>query len=223
MPDIQTAMKQALTKTLVEWDDDDEAPASPSVQPVSTSFSQPTNPTQGIPMTNTTGQPHRFGVTNNVSRATFNYVRDNPGSTRKEIIAALEHRNFAEKSTSSLLSQMVRQNMMHIKDGLYYADIPEYVPIKNYKPLKSKGIPPAREPVKMKRKYTKKSEGIGALLQAKIDGAVLNPPTAAPVAQTPKHFLTKLVRSQSPEAIVENLNVLQARELYDYLRKIFGG
>ncbi len=138
MPDIQTAMKQALTKTLVDWDD--EAPASPSVQPVSTSVPKPSQNIQGIPMTNTTGQPHRFGIKNNVSRETFNYVKDNPGSTRKEIIAALEHRNFMEKSTSSLLSQMVRQKMVHITNGLYYADIPEYIPIKTHKPVKSKGF-----------------------------------------------------------------------------------
>ena len=217
MPDIQTAMKQALTKTLVDWDDEGEPP---SVQPVSTSVPKPSQNIQGIPMTKTTGQPHRFGIKNNVSRATFNYVRDNPGSTRKEIIAALEHSNFAEKSTSSLLSQMVRQKMVHITDGLYYADIPEYVPIKNHKPVKSRGIPPAREPVKTKRKYVKKSEGIGALLKAKIESATV------PVATQPlerKPFLTKLVRTQSPESIIENMNVMQARELYDYLKKIFGG
>ena len=153
MPDIQTAMKQALTKTLVEWDDDGEV--SPQTSPrttINNSLSAPSQNIQGIPMTNTTGQPHRFGVTNNVSRETFNYVKDNPGSTRKEIIASLEHSNFAEKSTSSLLSQMVRQKMIHITDGLYYADIPEYVPIKNHKPVKSRGIPAAREPVKTKRK-----------------------------------------------------------------------
>ena len=226
MPDIQTAMKQALSKTLVDWDDEGQPP---SVQPVSTSVSKPSQNIQGIPMTKTTGQPHRFGVTNNVSRETFNYVKDNPGSTRKEIIAALELRNFVEKSTSSLLSQMVRQKMMHITNGLYYADIPEYVPIKTHKPVKSKGLVPAREPVKEKRKYTKKSEGIGALLQAKIDNAPTPSSDALDAAayamggqaREARSFLTKLVRTKSPESIVENLNVMQARELYDYLKRIF--
>lgn len=232
MPDIQTAMKQALTKTLVEWDDDGEvSPQASSRTTINNSLSQPSQNIQGIPMTKTTGQPHRFGVTNNVSRETFNYVKDNPGSTRKEIIAALEHRNFMEKSTSSLLSQMVRQKMMHITNGLYYADIPEYVPIKTHKPVKSKGLVPAREPVKEKRKYTKKSEGIGALLKAKIESAPVPSQTAFDAAayamgspaRVDRSVLTKLVRTKSPESIVENMNVLQARELYDYLRKIFGG
>jgi hypothetical protein len=50
MPDIQTAFKQALSKTLADWDDEGEAP---SVQPVSASFSQPTQPTQESPMKKT--------------------------------------------------------------------------------------------------------------------------------------------------------------------------
>lgn len=230
MPDIQTALKTALSKTLQQWDDDDDTPSVPMPTTINNSLSAPSQNIQGIPMTKTTGQPHRFGVTNNVSRETFNYVRDNPGSTRKEIIAALEHRNFVEKSTSSLLSQMVRQKMMHIKDKLYYADIPEYVPIKTHKPVqKEKKI--LAEAIKPKRKYTKRSEGIGALLKAKLDSIPAPSQDAfdsasyamGGQARVDRSFLTKLVRTKSPESIVENMNVLQARELYDYLRKIFGG
>jgi len=114
MPDIQTAFKQALSKTLADWDDEGEAP---SVQPVSASFSQPTQPTQEIPMKKT------FGVTNNISRVTFDYIKNNPGSTRKEIIQALEHQGFAGGSTSSLIAQMRRNKMVHETNNLYYADI----------------------------------------------------------------------------------------------------
>ena len=127
MPDIQTAFKQALSKTLADWDDEGEAP---SVQPVSASFSQPTKPTQEIPMKKT------FGITNNISRVTFDYIKNNPGSTRKEIIQALEHQGFAGGSTSSLIAQMRRNNMIHEKDSFYYADIAEYRPIKSLKALK---------------------------------------------------------------------------------------
>ena len=219
MPDIQSALKSALSKTLQQWDDDDDTPSVPMPTTINNSLSAPSQNIQGIPMTRTTGQPHRFGVTNNVSRETFNYVRDNPGSTRKEIIEGLAYKGFAEKSTSSLLSQMVKQKMVHITSNLYYADIPEYTPIKTYKPVqKEKKI--LAEAIKPKRKYTKRSEGIGALLQAKIESATV--PVATPPLER-KPFLTKLVRTQSPESIIENMNVLQARELYDYLRKIFGG
>jgi hypothetical protein len=227
MPDIQTAMKQALSKTLVEWDDDD-APPLPSVQPVSTSLSQPSQNIQGIPMTNTASQPHRFGVTNNVTRATFNYVRDNPGSTRKEIITALDHQGYKEGSTTSLLSQLRKHKQIHTTNGLYYVDVAEYTPIKNYKPVKKEKQILA-EAIKPKRKYTKRAttEGIGALLKAKIEATPMPSQDALDAAAYTmggnRPVLTKLVRTKSPESIVENMNVLQARELYDYLKKMFGG
>ena len=104
MPDMQTAFKTALSRTLQQWDDD-EAP--PSVQPVSTSLSQPSQNTQEIPMKKT------FNITNNISRVTFDYIKNNPGSTRKEIIEALEHQGFAGGSTSSLVAQMRRNKMIH--------------------------------------------------------------------------------------------------------------
>ena len=226
MPDIQTAFKTALSRTLQQWDDDDgeqvPQPSSTINTTINNSVPQPSQNIQGIPMTNTTNQPHRFPVKNNISRTTFNYIKDNPGSTRKEIIIALEHLGFNEGSTSSLISQMRKNKLIHMTNDLYYADADEYKPLKNYKPVQ-KAVKPAPVEVKPKRKYVKKSDaegGIGALLKAKIESAPM-PVATAPIERKP--FLTKLVRTQSPESIIENMNVLQARELYDYLRKIFGG
>jgi hypothetical protein len=205
MPDIQTAFKSALTKTLTEWDDDEgtPVPVPSSKQPVSLS----SVPTQGIPMAKKT-----FNVTNNVSRVTFDYIKNNPGSTRKEIIQALEHEGFGGGSVSSLIAQMRRNKMVHETNGLHYADIDEYRPIKTLKALnKEKDITP-------KRKYEKKATtGIGALLQAKLEAA------PEPQLATPKQrsFLTALVRTQAPDDIIKNLTVFQARELYDRLKQIF--
>ena len=64
-----------------------------------------------------------FNITNNISRVTFDYIKSNPGSTRKEIIEALEHKGFAAGSTSSLVAQMRRNKMIHETNNLYYADI----------------------------------------------------------------------------------------------------
>ena len=217
MPDIQTAFKQALSKTLADWDDEGEAP---SVQPVSASFSQPTQPTQEIPMKKT------FNVTNNISRVTFQYIKDNPGSTRKEIIAALEYQGFAGGSTSSLIAQMRRNKMIHETNGAYYADIAEYRPIKSLKALKKMEAPIAPP----KRKYEKKAvTGIGALLQAKIAEAPVHSQHELDAAslvltETNKRaFLTKLVRTRSPEDILKDMTVYQAHELYVHLKKMFGG
>jgi hypothetical protein len=210
MPDIQTAFKVALSRTLQQWDDEGEPP---SVQPVSASFSQPTQPTQEIPVKKT------FNITNNISRVTFDYIKNNPGSTRKEIIEALEHQGFAGGSTSSLIAQMRRNNMIHETNNAYYADIAEYRPIKSLKALKKMEAPIAPP----KRKYEKKAvTGIGALLKERLDS------TPMPIVSehtTPKQrgFMTTLVRTRSPEDILKDMTVYQAHELYAHLKQMFGG
>jgi len=216
MPDIQTAFKQALSKTLADWDDEGEAP---SVQPVSASFSQPTQPTQEIPMKKT------FNVTNNISRVTFDYIKNNPGSTRKEIIEALEHQGFAGGSTSSLIAQMRRNKMVHETNNLYYADIAEYRPIKSLKALKKMEAPIAPP----KRKYEKKAvTGIGALLREKLENMPVPSQDALDAAayamggHTPKRMIS-LVRVKSPEDILKDMTVYQAHDLYTHLKKMFGG
>jgi hypothetical protein len=216
MPDIQTAFKVALSKTLADWDDEGEPPY---VQPVSASFSQPTQPTQAIPMKKT------FNVTNNISRVTFDYIKNNPGSTRKEIIEALEHQGFAGGSTSSLIAQMRRNNMIHETNNLYYADIAEYRPIKSLKALKKMEAPIAPP----KRKYEKKAvTGIGALLREKLENTPMPSQDALDAAayamggHTPKRMIS-LVRVKSPEDILKDMTVYQARELYVHLKQMFGG
>jgi len=223
MPDIQTAMKQALTRTLAEWDDDDEGtnvPVPSAKQPVSASVSQPSQNIQGIPMTKV------FNVTNNVSRATFNYIKDNPGSTRKEVIKALSHQGYGEGSVSSLIAQMVRNKLIHVTNDLYYADATEYRPLKSLKAIKK--LEAATEP-KPKRKYERKAvTGIGALLREKLE-AMPNPSQdaldAAAYAMGGQPVVSKrittIIRSQTPDDIIQNLTVFQARELYDRLKQIF--
>jgi len=217
MPDMQTALKTALSTTLQEWDDDGETfPHSPSVQPVSSSFSQPT---QGIPMKKT------FGVTNNISRVTFDYIKNNPGSTRKEIIEALGHQGFAGGSTSSLIAQMRRNQMVHETNNAYYADIPEYRPIKSLKALRKMEAPIAPP----KRKYEKKAvTGIGALLREKLENTpmptqdALDSAAYAMGGHTPKRMIS-LVRVKSPEDILKDMTVYQAHDLYRHLKEMFGG
>jgi hypothetical protein len=216
MPDIQTAFKTALSKTLQQWDDDGEAPP---LQPVSSSFSPPT---QGIPMKKT------FNITNNISRVTFDYIKNNPGSTRKEIIEALGHQGFAAGSTSSLIAQMRRNNMIHETNNAYYADIPEYRPIKSLKAMKKLEQTPAPP----KRKYEKRAvTGIGALLREKLDNAPMPSSDALDAAAyamgTARVDVNKrmisLVRVKSPEDILKDMTVYQAHALYRHLKEMFGG
>lgn len=214
MPDIQTAMKQALTKTLTEWDDDEgtDVPVPSSKQPVSLS----SVPTQGIPM------KKAFNVTNNVSRVTFDYIKTNPGSTRKEIITALEHQNFRPDSVSSLIAQMRRNKMIHETNNLYYADTDEYRPLKSLKAIKKLEAKAAPVEVKPKRKYVKRdTAGIGALLREKLENAPAYIPSDTPPIVPQRKGFVSLVRNRTPESIVDNMTVYQARELYEHLKQIF--
>ena len=213
MPDIQTAFKVALSKTLQQWDDDGETFSPPSPTINTTINNSVSAPSQEIPVKKT------FGITNNISRVTFDYVKNNPGSTRKEIIQALEHQGFACDSTSSLIAQMRRNKMIHETNNLYYADIPEYRPIKSLKAMKKLEQVPAPP----KRKYTKRDvTGIGALLKERLDSTPM-PIVSEHTAPKQKGFLTTLVRTRSPEDILKDMTVYQAHELYRHLKEMFGG
>jgi hypothetical protein len=190
---------------------------------VSASFSQPAQPTKELPVKKT------FNVTNNISRVTFDYIKNNPGSTRKEIIQALEHQGFAGGSTSSLVAQMRRNNMIHETNNLYYADIDEYRPIKSLKALKKMEAPIAPP----KRKYEKKAvTGIGALLREKLENTPMPSQAAFDAAayamgtparvEIPKRMIS-LVRVKTPEDILKDMTVYQAHDLYRHLKEMFGG
>jgi len=218
MPDIQTAFKTALSRTLQEWDDDGETVSPPLTINTTINNSVP-QPSQGIPMKKT------FNITNNISRVTFDYIKNNPGSTRKEIIEALEHQGFAGGSTSSLIAQMRRNKMIHETNNLYYADIDEYRPIKSLKALKKMEAPIAPP----KRKYEKKAvTGIGALLREKLEKVpepsqdALDAAAYAMGGHTPKRMVS-LVRVKSPEDILKDMTVYQAHALYHHLKQMFGG
>ena len=107
MPDIQTA----LSKVLNEWDETNNQPEKQMEQAQT--------------------KPHLFKTTNNVTRSTFNAVRDTPGCKRKPILAQLEKGGFKLASTTSILSQMIKQRLIREEDdGTLHANFKDYVPLK---------------------------------------------------------------------------------------------
>jgi hypothetical protein len=155
-------------------------------------------------------------ITNNVSRETFNYIRDNPGSTRLEIIEALGHKGFAKGSVSSLIAQMRRSYMVHETNGLWYADVNEYAPIKNINYKRKKKAKTQKKP----------ATGIGALLKAKLEATPVPTPERVEIPAnipTQRATVTTIVRTKTPEDIIGNMTVYQARELYVHLKQMFGG
>jgi len=205
MPDIQTALKAALNTTLREWDDDGEGADAP-IQPVSSSFPSTSNQKPTM--------KHLYNTTNNVSRETFNYIKNNPGSTRIEIVTELVHKGFSKGSVSSLIAQMRRNKMVHDTNGLWYADVDEYQPIKNISYIKRKeqaNKPNAGELLMQKLATPKKADaGIAAL----------RPDTTE--TTTPKR-LVSLVRNREPQDILKDMTVYQAHDLYVHLKQMFGG
>jgi hypothetical protein len=95
MPDIKTALQEALSKTATAWAEDDEA--HHKMEPKTEQAMPENNPAK-----------EHFAVTNNVCRATFDCIKHNPGSTRKEIIDALSSQGYKAASTATLIGQMLQ-------------------------------------------------------------------------------------------------------------------
>ena len=173
MPDIKTALSTALT----EWEQDDK---------------QQEKQMQKAPYV-----PH-FKVTNNVTRATFDHVKDNPHQSCKTICATLEKRGYKTSSIGSLLTQFVK-NGLCVRDanGNYTAIAHEYTPIKVRKQVKAKQV--------IAKAKATRGEGIAAL------GA------------QPTQRVAPIVTAWDADTIINNIGLKQARALYDELKKIFGG
>jgi hypothetical protein len=205
MPDIQTALSNALKTTINNWEKDDMQTTQTNTQPKSTRF---------------------FGVTNNVTRATFDYLKKNPNLTSAEICADMTRLGFKDSSVGSLLAQFAKQGLAERDDrGRYITIVDEYRPLK----AKKKMLTTVPKPVEVKRKYEKKAvTGIGALLREKLENTPMPSQDALDAAAyamggpVNKRFVT-LVRTKSPDDILKDMTVFQARELYDYLKKMFGG
>lgn len=196
MPDL----KSEMSKVLEAWEQDDQQ--TQQEKPVQTN--QPTQTTRverNMP-------PNVFKPTNNVTLETFNYVRDNPNSTNRQTCDALGARGFNPNSVGSLLTQFVKQGQMaRDHNGRHIVLVAAYTPLKSTKKFRAEGLRTnkivnirSKKPAKPKAKVT--GVGIAAL---KVD--------ATPKA-TPKTDV---------ESIMNGLSILQARALYDELKKLFGG
>jgi len=207
MPDIQTALSNALKTTINNWEKDDMQTTQINVQGKKV-----------------------FDITNNVTRATFDYVKRHPNETSAEICASMERQGYKTSSVGSLLAQFAKQGLAERDDrGRYITIVPEYIPLKAKKKILT--IVPKPVETRVTRKYEKKAvTGIGALLREKLENTPMPMPSqdaldAAAYAMgghVNKRFVT-LVRSKTPDDILKDMTVFQARELYDYLKKMFGG
>ena len=162
-----------------------------------------------------------FVATNNVMRSTFDAVKNAPNMTHSEYVEMLNLNGFKRTSTSAVLYQLLRAGQVKRDDkGQLTVTCDEYVPIKQPKKKPSViVVDKAPEPKPRQIVIVKKPKDAGQGI------AALKGDSAAPVVEkfdmgSFKHHAPKAFH---PSAIVDNLSVLHARELYDYLKKIFGG
>ncbi len=141
-----------------------------------------------------------FQPTNNVTRITFNYVRDNPGLPRARVTDLLSKQGFNYKSVSSLLGQMIAQGLIRNNNDALFVTQAEYTPLKSSTTLKNK------EARKVKAKP-----------QPQPKAAPVEPKTQR-VASTN----TLLAEEFDAEKFIEPMTLKQAKAVYDALRKIFG-
>jgi hypothetical protein len=140
-----------------------------------------------------------FKPTNNVTKATFNFIRDNSGCSRNDAIRLLVLQGHKKSSVSSLIGQMLRQG--HIwKDGddLLRPNAKEYTPIKSTKTLANK----AKKPKTFKLKTS--DVGIDALVSEPI-------------------LDHKLDMRTNIDIIMDTVSLNDAHELYRRLHLYFGG
>jgi hypothetical protein len=150
-----------------------------------------------------------FGVTNNVSRETFNFVKNNPAQTHLTVTEALSKRGFKKTSVASLLTQFVKQGLIsRDADGTYCAEAEEYSPLKSTKKLRAEGKLKTKPKTKAKAKVVKvpRSAGIAAL---KVVPTTINTSSVA--------------TAWDAETVINNIGLKQAHALYKELSTYFGG
>ena len=176
MPDIASALQKALN----EWEP----------------------PVETLPPAPAPAKAY-FSVTNNVTRVTFEYVRDNPGKNRVEVAKALEKQGYKPGSVSSLLGQMIKQGMMRESAHLLYVMTNEYTPLKGSKVVKAL----AAKPQEQQRKKV----------------VLINKRTGEIVGAAPKVEPTPVEKEWSPNDVIDKLTVHQAIALFKALRNILVG
>ncbi len=208
MPDINTALRtalenskrEALNNTLKAWEQDEKE----------TQLEKPV----------ATGKTSLCEVTTNVSRETFNFVRDNPNCNMAQIKQAMSVKGYNTGSVGSLLTQFVFQKHIHRGvDGSHTIISKEYTPLMsrskweklhglvNTEKRKARMVKKLQKVIAAKQKQDAHTAGIGAL----------------PVQEQREVASILLTRNWTAQGVVDNLTVMQARQLYDLLKQIFGG
>ena len=148
-----------------------------------------------------------FAIQNNVTRVTFDYIKLHPGTTASAASRDLIKHGFKESSVTALMAQFVRAGLATRDNNHgYRVTVDEYVPMKASAKYAKKTATKAK-PASKPKATEPQSEGIAAL---------------QPEA-TAKRIVNTIVFGKTPQDVIKNMTVFQAKELYEYLKKLFGG
>jgi hypothetical protein len=204
MPDIKSALAEALAKTAQAWAADDEA-------------HQKIEPQQEKAMENTADKPDGR-IKTNVSRVTFYFIRDHAGMTSEQVVNKLLEQGFKATTVTTLIGQMLRMRMiMADEQGRLSAVVREYIPIQAKGPK-----PAAKKPTRVPRPEVSYERKQVTLVNTRT-GEVLNPkPAPAGIAALATTATYPTPPEWTVESVIGSLNVRQAMAVYSELRGIFG-
>jgi hypothetical protein len=203
----EAAKKEALQATLTEWDNDEQKQIKGETMSTTT----------------TPKTAYLFQPTNNASRDTFNFIRDNPGLRISEIKAGLP--NHKSNTVGSLTYQMVVAGLLRKDENncTFHAIKPEFEPfsINKLRRERKKAAEP-RKLVIVKRRTAQEAE---AAHNANVAGTGVDTNagiSAGLGALTSSVELTSRPRPWRPEDTVDTLTLLQAKAVHAYLQQLFG-
>jgi hypothetical protein len=200
MPDIKTALATALK----EWEPPTEgtviAPAAPAPTP------------------KPTPRP-------NMTRDTFAMVRDNPGISRADAIAALEILGHKPVSTSSILYQLVRAKMIDEVDGTFSTKRKNYTSLTHALEKAPKGRRKTRmqKPKAVELKDVRSPAGfLMGEMQAAPEPEATPQPQNAPLVDWEQRIADKQRVSAEIDAWLDIVTLSYATVVYERLHDIFG-
>jgi hypothetical protein len=198
--------REELKTTLNEWDQDEQKQLKGEVMPA---------------------QPkHLFGVTNNASRETFYFIKDNPHLGIGAIKAGMVARGFKESTVSSLAYQMVVAGLCAKNniDHTFVAIADEFKPfninkLRREAKLKQMAEDKAKVDMLNKTQEGRKVVMITRRTAEPEQNAHVAGIGALPVKAEPQVTYTLKWR---PEDTVDQLTLVQAKAVHAYLQKLFG-
>lgn len=176
MPDLKSALQSVLN----EWN----------------------QPEQTVQTQHKPNLPPFFTRTTDVTRETFNYVRDNPHRTTRQIRDALVAKGHKDSSVSALVSQMSRTGIItRAPNGTYFTNLQEYSPVKLSKLRKARNTPTPT--------------GRAPKVEAPKPKVVLTRKEVAPAPVAP------VTPAYDVDALISTLTIAQARDLFAALKRMF--